>query len=283
MKSFDFPRRIEIELASVCNLKCVYCPRKHMEGLNGFMDISLFKKLIDEIAEYPETVIVLHRRGESLLHPDFVKMCEYVKGKFNEIQLATNATALDDVRSKAVIDALTFISFSIDVPEVFDKTRIPAKYIEVEKNILRFLDINERKIRTQVSMVKTEDVPPDNPKLFKRMWEEKVDRIRIYEEHSRDGKFGSLARNRGARVPCIMPFYEMLIYDDGKVGRCNHDWNSSLMGDVNISSIKEVWNNDAFEQLRRQQRSLKIEDEVCKNCDCWYPEVGKQGTGETLE
>ena len=52
----EFPKRIEIELASSCNLRCVYCPRHHVDNLNGFIDLDIFKKIISEIEKYPETV-----------------------------------------------------------------------------------------------------------------------------------------------------------------------------------------------------------------------------------
>jgi sulfatase maturation enzyme AslB (radical SAM superfamily) len=275
-----FPRRIEMELASACNLRCTYCPRKFVDVLSGFMEFSLFKRLIDEIAAYPETILVLHRRGESLLHPDFSKICDYIKGKFREVQIATNATLLNEQRAKSIINSMNFISFSIDAPEVFDKTRIPAKYASVEANILKFLDLSKGKLKTQVSMVKTNDTSEKNCDVFKKIWKGKVDRIRIYEEHSHDGRFGSLGRDRGARIPCVMPFYELLICCDGKIGRCNHDWNGRPIGDINKSTIRDIWNGGFCAGLRRQHITLKITDKVCKNCDSWYPEIGKQGTGE---
>lgn len=278
-----FPKRIEIELASACNLRCVYCPRKHLGGLGGFIKMGLFQKIVDEASEYPETIIVLHRRGESLLHPGFAEICRYIKGKFREIQIATNAVLLDDNKSRALIDSVTFVSFSMDIPEVFDRIRIPAKYSLVEKNISRFLELNRSKVRTQVSMVMTPETPPENPECFKKIWAGKVDRIRIYEEHSRDGRFGSLPFSRGERQACMMPFYEILVYDNGKVGRCNHDWDGDPIGDMNTASIKEIWSSGYYKDLRNQQKSLNITDRVCKNCDSWYPEFGMQKTGDAVE
>lgn len=247
------------------------------------MSLDLFKKIIDEAAMYPETIIVLHRRGESLMHPHFTEICNYLKGKFLEIQIATNATLLDENRSKALIDCVTFISFSLDLPEVFDRSRAPAKYSLVEKNIARFLELNKGKVRTQVSMVRTQETPNDAPERFKRLWMGKVDRIRIYQEHSRDGRFGSLSSYRGERKTCTMPFYDILVYDNGSAGRCNHDWNGEAVGDLNDSSIKEIWNSKYYNDLRAQQISLRIVDEVCKNCDSWYPQEGVQKTGEVIE
>jgi len=286
MKVPPFPQRIEIELASACNLRCTYCPRQFVDDLHGFMDYSLFERIIDEITPHPETIIVLHRRGESLLHPRFIDMMEYVKGKFREIQLATNATLLTPEKALAIIEAVTFLSFSIDTPERFDRTRIPARYEEVERKILMFLDMNEKAghpVKTQVSMVRTEDASEGDTALFERSWKGRVDRIRIYEEHSANGNFGSLVRKRPERKPCVMPFYEMLIYCDGRIGRCNHDWNGEPIGDIRGTGIEEIWHSEVYGNLRRQHESLEITDPVCARCDSWYPEIGVQGTGKVID
>ena len=132
-------------------------------------------------------------------------------------------------------------------------------------------------------MVRTEETPEENSKIFKKIWKSKVDRVRIYEEHSRNGSFGSLIRNRGKRMPCVMPFYEMLVYCDGKVGRCNHDWQGRPLGDVCINTVRDIWRSNIYDNLRNQHRKLQIEDEVCKSCDSWYPEFGEQKTGQILE
>lgn len=279
----DFPSRIEIELAAACNLRCVYCPRRFMDGLNGFMEIPLFKKIVNEASERPSTILVLHRRGESLLHPEFKKMCAYVAGKFSQVQLATNATLLDEDASLAIIKTVSFVSFSIDAPEAFDKIRVPASYSKVEANILKFLKLNNDKVLTQVSMVRRQDTSNADIEKFKRMWKGKVNRIRIYEEHSQSGKFGSLGRPRGRRSPCTMLFYSMLVYYDGMTGRCNHDWNGAALGDLNKQSLKEIWNSCVYEDLRRQHESLRITDSVCRDCDSWYPFAGRQETGEAVE
>jgi radical SAM protein with 4Fe4S-binding SPASM domain len=80
-----------------------------------------------------------------------------------------------------------------------------------------------------------------------------------------------------------MPFYEMLIYDDGKIGRCNHDWNGSPLGDANIQTLSEIWHSPVYTDLRDQHINLNFTDAVCSKCDSWYPEKGTQGTGEVLE
>jgi len=283
MMEHSYPARIEIELASTCNLNCVYCPRRYLDKLNGFLPMSIFKKIIDESSGYPQTIIVLHRRGESLLNPEFDIMLQYIRGKFKEIQIATNATILTEEKSYLLIESVHFVSFSIDCPRLFNSIRINGDYERVESNILRFLEMNKNRVRTQVSMVHTDKHRLEDITEFKRIWDGKVDRIRIYEQHSSNGKFGSLQRLRGQRKKCVMPFYELLVYCDGHIGRCNHDWENSLKINIQDKSIKEIWSGEFYEDLRKQHTELRIHDSVCSNCDSWYSEIANQGTGEVIE
>lgn len=279
----DFPKRLELELVSDCNLKCTYCPRHYVNDLTGYMDLNLFKKIIDEAAEYPEMIFVLHRRGESMLHPKFSEMLNHIAGKFREVQMATNATMLTSDKFEAIVNGLDFLSFSLDTPERFNKTRLPAKYEKVEEKILNFLEYNKGRVKTQASMVKTSDTTDEMCIEFTEIWKDRVDRVRIYEEHSADGEFGSLKNPRKERKPCVMPIYEMLIYENGVVARCNHDWDSDGMGDVTKNSLKEIWMSPKYVDLRQQHLSQKLTDPVCSKCDSWYPEIGNQATGEVVE
>ena len=286
LKIPNFPQRIEIELVSDCNLRCTYCPRHYINELKGYIDFDLYKKIINEAVPYPETIIVLHRRGESMLHPDFNKMLELVANRFKEVQMATNATLLSKDKYEAIVNGLTFLSFSLDTPSNFNKTRVPANYSKVESKILNFLNYNKGRVKTQASMVRTINTSEKECIEFKQIWNDRVDRVRIYEEHSSDGNFGSLKNPREKRRACIMPFYEILVYDSGNVARCNHDWGSdnlASMGDLTKQSVKEIWCGEKYKKLRHQHKQLQFNDSVCAKCDCWYPEAGMQGTGETVE
>jgi radical SAM protein with 4Fe4S-binding SPASM domain len=132
-------------------------------------------------------------------------------------------------------------------------------------------------------MVRTEKTKAEDVAAFKEAWQDRVDRVRIYDEHSVGGVFGAMKNPRRERKTCVMPFYEMLIYDNGRVGRCNHDWNGEPMGNLNKNSISDVWHSTAYAKLRKEQECLVFSDEVCKSCDCWYAEIGKQGTGDVIE
>lgn len=279
----NFPKRIEIEPVSDCNLRCIYCPRHHVNDLKGYMQYELFSKIIKQIEPYPGTILVLHRRGESMLHPRFIDMLKQVADKFADVQMATNGTVLHEDKFEHIVNALDFLSFSLDAPATYNRVRVGGNYEKVKNNILAFLDYNKGRIRTQASMVKMGSTLPEDCEAFTQFWSDKVDRVRVYEEHSADGKFGSLKNPRLERKPCVMPIYEMLVYENGKVARCNHDWDGEPLGDLNKQTILEVWHSEHYEKLRAQHKEVNITDTVCSVCDCWYPEIGNQGTGVVIE
>jgi len=262
-----FPKSIIIEPTDACNLKCVYCPRRFMKEPVGFMDFDMFKNIIDEIRLFNEREIVLFHRGESLLHPEIMEMLWYVKGQ-GKVLIATNGTLLTKDISRALVNSADFISFSIDLPENF-KTVRGGDYALVESNIKYLTSINEKSV-VQVSMVQTDEVSDYDAQRFIDIWKDKVDRVRVYIEHSKDSHYGSVAGPDRPRQTCTKPFRQMVIEWDGKVRRCNHDWEGTLLGDVNNQSIIDVWNGKAYQSLRNEQNSLKIESEPCKSCGSWY-------------
>ena len=197
-KYLKFPNRITLELTNNCNLNCVFCPRHNNNQNLGFMQTKLFEKCIDEMAGNLPLTLVPFFRGESLLHPEFINLIRYAKQKMIEpIQLATNAVLLDEKMSIDILESgLDFISFSIALnKKQYENSRGGAKYIKVTENVERFIELRKSRGKSlpeiQVSAVDLETKCVEKGK-FVKYWLEKVDRVRIYVEHSNDGKLGSL-------------------------------------------------------------------------------------------
>jgi len=80
----EYPLLVDLELSSVCNLKCPMCytvtDTFRRKVKKEFMDFKLFRKIIDEIAE-KVFAIRLSLRGEPTLHARFVDAIRYAKEK----------------------------------------------------------------------------------------------------------------------------------------------------------------------------------------------------------
>jgi len=278
----EFPGRVTIELTNHCNLNCVMCPRKHMTGSKGYLSFFLFTEIIDEIAERESIALVPFFRGESLLHPRCIDMLAYAKKKgVGPIQFTTNATLMNEDVSRALIGLeIDFISFSVDSidPKDYSRIRKGADLKTVLKNIEVFCNLKKdkgiSKPEIQVSVVKTKSTY-NGIDEFVNFWRQRVDRVRVYEEHSEDGSFGSLGKKGNnavceKRQPCLKPFTDMVIYWNGAVALCNHDWDrTNSLGNIKENSIEEIWHSDTYNRVRQAHlEEGKLED-LCQSCDHW--------------
>lgn len=281
--AFPFPQRITVELTNRCNLSCPMCPREIVKAeedfSEGFMTWELFCKIADEMAGHPGVAMVPFFRGESLLHPKATAMLRYAKERgIAPIQLTTNATALTERIARELLSVgLDFVSFSLDAvtKPAYETVRVGANYERVMANIDRFLMLRQAhpgpKPEVQVSMVEGMDAESTEEEFVER-WLPRVDRVRVYARHSADGHFGSLpGAEREERRPCLKLLTDMVIYWDGQVALCNHDWDRrEPMGDVRRTTIAEVWRGPAYEALRRQHLENRYAPgSVCATCAHW--------------
>ena len=115
--SFEFPLRFNIEPTNYCNLSCSMCPRE-LNRPFGYMNISLFQKIIDESILYGKRLIItLNKDGEPLLHPELSQMIKYAKDKkaAHKINFYTNGILLTEAKSVELIKSgLDTMHISVD-------------------------------------------------------------------------------------------------------------------------------------------------------------------------
>jgi len=119
-----------IYLTGGCNLACQHCylaPTYQANGgTGGHLDYNLFERAIEESLPLGLGGVKL-TGGEPLLHPDFLRIVDFLKEKNIELTIETNGTLL----TKAVAshfreqNALKYISISLDGanPETHDDFR----------------------------------------------------------------------------------------------------------------------------------------------------------------
>ncbi|MBI2875341.1 MAG: radical SAM protein [Candidatus Tectomicrobia bacterium] len=275
-----FPQRITLELTNRCNLRCGFCPRHFSHSPRGFMELDLFVACIDEIAGHPGVAVVPFFRGEALLHPQFLEMMRYARGcGIGPIQLATNGLCLSEEIAQELLDlGLDFLSLSLDTcrPELYQELRPGGDYATVHRHLLRFLALRaghpQARTQVQVSAVETARTRPFLPE-FIDYWRSRVDQVRVYPEHSVEGRFGKLNRPpiAGERRPCLKVVTEMVIYWNGEVALCNHDWDrSEPLGNVREQGLTGVWQGTAYREVRQRHGEGRThEDPTCRDCDHW--------------
>src|SRR5512139_3102764 len=92
----EFPSIITLENTNVCNLRCVHCPQgqgfpDRSDYHATYMSWETYTKAIDEIAQYPITLLRYSPDGEALIHPQFLDQAAYAKTKgVKPVGLTTN-------------------------------------------------------------------------------------------------------------------------------------------------------------------------------------------------
>jgi radical SAM protein with 4Fe4S-binding SPASM domain len=270
------------------------CPHSKIQRDEGFMDLDLFKKLVDDISSYnPDAYIQLYYVGESLLHPKILQMVKYLKQNNLTVYIATNATLLDEEMALGLIDAkLDYISFSFDAPdkETYESIRIGASYEKVLENINRFLRLKEElesniQVKVEIiAMEKTKNKISTFVNKFKRLH---VDEINIKPFIGWAGIIDySVAMKKYTETNCICnrPWRMLAITWDGLYLPCCEDFEAKyVVGDAHNDSIADVWNNKRMQYLREKLRLGEYNKvDLCRNCKdvevlserFTFPEVG---------
>ena len=148
------PITLIVENTAKCNFKCPMCPREFGYYPPEDFDFRLFKQVIDEIKGQTELVFPWGG-GEPLMNPEIGKMVRYCKDAGIYTVVSTNASLLNEERSRELIrsglDNL-ILAFDGTTPEVYEKYRKGGDFHQVRDNILRFLEI-KRELRSEIFTV----------------------------------------------------------------------------------------------------------------------------------
>jgi len=253
-----------IEPTNTCNLRCTFCfVTEGMTREGGFMDLDLFKKIIDDCPDLEH--LCMHNWGEPLLHKDIFKMIEYAKNKgVNYVVMNTNGTLLTDKMIDQIVDSkLDIIRFSIDgSAETFKRVR-GVKLKKIEQNINKLKNVKEiRRPELKMGVVFTieEDTEGDVEDYITH-WEQIVDHVRLQP------KLITSPRTEICPEPFGKDYGKLVVLWDGRVIPCCVDYNANLtIGSVQNDTIQNLWKNEKMDLLRKQHLNGQFPD-TCANCN----------------
>ena len=199
-------------------------------------------------------------------------MVRYAKGKgIKEVAFLSNAEFLTAQMAEALVDAgLDWLSVSADgTGAIYNEIRRPAIFEETVARVAYMKKYRDSKgltrplLRVQSIMSAVEN----DAEEFKAAWAPVVDRMNIIADESRDFNTKGLQWDR--YFVCAKPWQRMTIAYDGRVHQCISDYGAKkIIGDVNESSLHDVWHgprNEAVREAFRKHRYLE-ENEPCNVC-----------------
>ena len=76
------------------------------------------------------------------------------------------------------------------------------------------------------------------------------------------------ATKKVIKETCLMPFTDMWIMPNGKLGICCCDnFEVTNFGDLHEMTVKDAWNSPKYQELRKQIQNGRQHYPFCKHCD----------------
>jgi len=271
----EYPLQVDMELSSKCNLQCPMCYTSTKEFIETvdrcFLDIDLYKKVIDEVAN-KVYAIRLSWRGEPTLNPHFIEAIKYAKDSgVREVSFLTNCSNLTLELFKEIVNAgADWITISIDgIWETYDGIRKPLKFDETFKKIK---DIYHYKTKNSLvkPTIKIQTIWPairDNPEEYYDLFMPYTDLISFSPLIDYLGKDKEIIYEESFSCPQL---YERLyVAADGKVMMCNNDeFEKHVIGNAIEESIFDIWHGKKLTKIRElhnKQNGFK-QLEMCRKC-----------------
>ncbi len=277
----EFPLNVAIEVTNNCNLNCTMCQNDQLTRKRGYMSMTLYKRIIDEVAkENKGTRIWLDFYGEPLLAGwKLYYMIDYAKKKgLTNVCINTNGTLMNKEYADMLLDAgVDFISLDCDgySKKVYESIRVNGNRDIFYANVEYLLEEKKRRnssVVIDVKVIEMDENRDEIPQIVKH-WNARgawtaVRRCGdwVFENNS----VGDSVQNDN-RIACGHLIGTLVVTWSGEVPQCAWDADASnIIGDVNKETIKTIW-----ERHNKELCSVHMNHEwdklnhLCKNCDDW--------------
>lgn len=263
----EFPPYVVIEATNQCNLACGHCWRSIMQRKIGMMSLTLFEKIVREVCRRKSITFKIAGAGEAALHPEFPEMLEMMSGKDIHVFTYTNGFLFQRFCPKQLLQwNLNTVVVSVDGLDSasYERLRPGGKYQALREGVSQFFQLRNRAGRKLPEIEIRHVIMPGE--TSKQLLEFRKDWLRLADTV----KFNDLisfapGQVRGRTTPCRQIRRELGIEWDGKVRFCMNY--PTYQGDVNNSTIEEIWHSQQFEFVRECQRKRQFERiPACKKC-----------------
>ncbi len=266
---------------------------KRIHRPTGMLKKDFFRQTIDDV--YKELLyLVFYFQGEPFLNPDFLDMVSYAHQKGIYTATSTNAHYLNDDKARKTVESgLDRLIISIDgtTQDVYQQYRRGGKLdkvLEGARNIVKWK--RELKSKTPFVFFQFLVVKPNEHQIdeIKRLAEEiGVDQVRFktaqvydyendpnnlipslekYSRYRKD-KEGKRQIKSNLNNHCWKLWHANVISWDGLVVPCCFDKDAMhRLGNLQMQSFKEVWNNDNYKQFRKELVTSRRNIDICANC-----------------
>ncbi|MCL2254655.1 MAG: radical SAM protein [Lachnospiraceae bacterium] len=240
------PLIVNIETLNRCNGDCSFCTANRKDEKRPYkrMDENLFYRIVDQLTEWDyKGHLTLYGNNEPYLDTRIVDFHRYCREQLPDsyIFLSTNGSLMNIEKLKEIAPFINQLIINNYCEDMKLKPNIKAvlKYVKDNPDEFRDLDILIQ-IRYAKAVLTNRAGSAPNKK----------------------------AKSKPIKETCLMPFTDMYIFPDGKMGICCCDnLEVTDLADLTGVHIRDAWNNACYLKLREALKDGRQNYPFCKYCD----------------
>ena len=289
-----YPYSLAIETTTNCNLSCPECfsGNKLFTRPTGNMQISMYKKIINEVSPYL-LYLLLYFQGEPFLHPELFTMITLAKQKRIYTAISTNGHFFSYKNSKNTIESgLDRIIISVDgiTPDTYKIYRKGGDLQKVINGIKRLISWKKKQksktpyiIIQSLIMQQNQHQKKEIYSFFKQLGVDKVVfksmQIDQYQEGNplmptiekysryKKKKCGSYIIKNQLKNRCWRMWSSAVVTQNGIIIPCCFDKDAKYgFGNFAESSLKDIWKNNEYNKFRTGILRSRKKINICCNC-----------------
>lgn len=241
-----YPLVVNLETINRCNSTCAFCTANKYADKRPLkkMDEGLFKSIIDQLADWEfKGHLTLYGNNEPWIDTRIVEFHKYCREKLPDsfIFMSTNGLLLDINKVKAIVpyvNQLIINNYCTDM-KLHDNIKIIYEYVKSHPDEFKDVEI-----------------------LIQMRY---MDAVLTNRAGSAPNKKNS---TKVIKETCLMPFTDMFIFPDGRMGICCCDnFEVTTLADLNVTPLKEAWNSEKYREIRKKIQDGRQHYDFCKYCD----------------
>jgi len=285
----EYPKNALIEVTNSCNHKCVFCKSSNQLRRATYLDLSVFRRFVEEAAELGLEEVGLYGTGEPFMVKNIHEFIGAAKtAGVRRVYLTSNgALATRDRVKKCVEAGLDSIKFSINAGNAQDYYLIHGSddFDTVLENVVGIHEwVQAENIPLQmlgscVAVPSLGHIHEEHRQHFAPYFED----IQYVIASSQGGQAFDISlhtddlsavfdrnmfqANDGAVSPCSMLWNRYHLTAEGYLTACCVDYDLNLaFGELSSASLADAWNNEKIKSLRRKHIEGKLEGTICDQC-----------------
>ncbi len=287
----EMPKRVLINLTTICNLKCPFCFLHGSEDerarvKHGSMTEDQARQIIDEIAP-SRPIVQPNLWSEPLLAKHLAEHIAYMKERGIAVCMNTNGLTLTEKMAQSFVDMkMDTVFFSVDAMTrpTYQKIRGVDQLEKLNNKVELLLKVRGAATYPRIGVTLTQTCDNEAEVAdFVAYWTKRVDVVRIGLVTEKG--LGFHIEVDEPRIPCPLLYDSMSIQVNGDVSICCQD----SLGEYTVGNVftdggvKAVWHGEKFNRLRKLHEEGRFDEEpLCAKCNIWAGQVFTEETKDGI-